>query len=529
MSHIRRDVWKLPAGDTTLEWYGKAVQALQQRPVADVTSWWSLAAMHGIDQDLWHNLSVDPSFEPADVTALQQRLWDQCQHQTWFFLPWHRGYLAAFERIVRDAVTRLGGPGDWALPYWNYSDDPAARELPRAFANPTLPDGGKNFLHVKQRYGTAVIPNVQSPILLDERTVMVAKTLQQPFFAGLGSGGTSGFGGVRTPFHHGDNAGTFGGLEIQPHGIIHTAVGGPITGGGPEPDLLDLGLMTNPDTAALDPIFWLHHANIDRLWTVWSRQAKRPTDPADAFQNPTDADWLDGPRDRRFLLPRPDGTTYGFTAREMLDTTAPSLDYVYEHEATPAPPLETLVTRFQRLGATAERAHQLAGAVAMAPPKPPELLGASPDLVRLDRDSVEARVMLDPAPRHRLTAALRVDRADAGAPDRVYLNLENIRSPSDAAMFYVYVDLPSGADPERHPANFAGTISLFGVSKASVTRGGAPGNGATISLDITEIVDAMQAKGGLGDDIAVRVVAAVPGATNDDISIGRISVYRQGH
>ena len=30
------------------------------------------------------------------------------------------------------------------------------------------------------------------------------------------------------------------------------------------------GLMTDPNTAALDPIFWLHHANIDRLWEVWN-------------------------------------------------------------------------------------------------------------------------------------------------------------------------------------------------------------------------------------------------------------------
>jgi tyrosinase len=27
--------------------------------------------------------------------------------------------------------------------------------------------------------------------------------------------------------------------------------------------------MTDPDTAALDSIFWLHHANIDRLWATW--------------------------------------------------------------------------------------------------------------------------------------------------------------------------------------------------------------------------------------------------------------------
>jgi len=53
MSHVRRDVWKLPVGDTTLEWYGKAVEALQKRPITDITSWWSFGAMHGIDKGIW--------------------------------------------------------------------------------------------------------------------------------------------------------------------------------------------------------------------------------------------------------------------------------------------------------------------------------------------------------------------------------------------------------------------------------------------------------------------------------------------
>src|SRR5207253_576150 len=48
-----------------------------------------------------------------------------------------------------------------------------------------------------------------------------------------------------------------GGMESKAHDLIHDAVGG------------DTGNMGNPDTAALDPIFWLHHANVDRLWNRW--------------------------------------------------------------------------------------------------------------------------------------------------------------------------------------------------------------------------------------------------------------------
>lgn len=171
----------------------------------------------------------------------------------------------------------------------------------------------------------------------------------------------------------------------------------------------------------------------------------------------------------------------------------------------------------------------------MSPPKSPELLGANSQAVRLNSDVVETRVRLDTGQRQRLTETLAVNRlsanagaAPAAAPDRVYLNLENIKSPSDAAVFYVYVDLPQGADPENHPDNLAGTLSMFGLSKASTPDGPAAGNGVTASFDITPIVDKMHAANALGGELSVKLVSAVPGATSEAISIGRISVYRQG-
>jgi tyrosinase len=528
MPHVRRNVWKLPATDKTLEWYGKAVEALQKLPITNATSWWSLGAMHGFDKDIWRGLGFIKSTTALPPSNIQEILWRQCQHQTWYFLPWHRGYLGAFEAIIRDAVKKLGGPADWTLPYWDYSDDAAARELPRAFAKAKLPDGSKNFLHVPQRYGNARPPNVQSPLVIDRRVVAVTKTLQERFFKGSGHGGTAGFGGIKTPFHHGDDAGTFGVLESQPHGGVHVAVGG----GESSSDPLKWGLMTNPDTAALDPIFWLHHANIDRLWNVWLRQKRHPGDPPDAFKNPTDADWLDGPRDQEYSMPRLDGTFYKFTARDVLDTKAPMLDYIYDDEAAPAAPADHLAMRLERLGASPERAMEFAGAVPVAPPKPAELLGANQGALRLNEDVVETRVRLDSGQRQKLSAGLQsmaLGAAPAGAPDRVFLNLENIKSHSDAGLFYVYVDLPQGADPERYPDHLAGTISMFGVSKATASQGPGAGNGVNASLDITSIVDKLHLTNALGEDLSVKLVSAVPGATSDNISIGRISVYRQAH
>jgi hypothetical protein len=58
-------------------------------------------------------------------------------------------------------------------------------------------------------------------------------------------------------------------LESQPHNNVHGAVGG------------FMGAFLSP----VDPIFFLHHANIDRLWDVWTRRQtalQRPTLPEGA-------------------------------------------------------------------------------------------------------------------------------------------------------------------------------------------------------------------------------------------------------
>ena len=52
-------------------------------------------------------------------------------------------------------------------------------------------------------------------------------------------------------------------LELGAHVDVHVAVGGTMNSG----------------SSPADPLFWLHHANIDRLWAQWQSdypQAKTP-------------------------------------------------------------------------------------------------------------------------------------------------------------------------------------------------------------------------------------------------------------
>ena len=148
-------------------------------------------------------------------------------HSSWRFLPWHRLQLVRFEQLV----ARLSGKADFALPYWDWGrqpfpdlffDDPVFRMRNRAW-----PRG----------------------LVLDSS--WYTSKLDDPF--------DSYFGAPRdaTPAPGGGPFYVSGSAEWSGHNLMHGYVGG---------DMNDLQRAPN------DPIFWLHHANIDRAWTIWSQR-----------------------------------------------------------------------------------------------------------------------------------------------------------------------------------------------------------------------------------------------------------------
>ena len=113
--YVRQDVWANGGSfdDPILYWYAKGVGELKKRPIADKTSWLFLAAIHGFSVDLWRD--AEYSVAPLPNQAVQDKFWKQCQHGTWYFLPWHRGYILSLEANVRDAIAKIGGPANsWA-------------------------------------------------------------------------------------------------------------------------------------------------------------------------------------------------------------------------------------------------------------------------------------------------------------------------------------------------------------------------------------------------------------------------------
>jgi tyrosinase len=468
---IRKNVWTLPAGDRALDWYAKAVAAMQALPITNPLGWRYQAAIHG-----YPGPQGDPFAKPGEPmppSAEQETYWQQCQHSTSFFVSWHRMFLLHFERIVAAQVAGLGGPTDWALPYWDYSTRPEWRLLPEAFRNARLGDGTPNPLYVAARNADANAGRS----FLHKYDVDVSACLRAP--AGTT---TSGFFGPPPANHSG---GAFGALESTPHNQVHVQAGSDAAG----------GWMLDPDLAALDPIFWLHHSNIDRLWEVWLRR-----DPA--HRNLTTPYWLTGVS---FDFHDATGAPVTMQSQEVLDMTKPPLDYQYEDTSDPLAP--------------APSAQALVGAEAQH-----ELVGATLGSVDLADDTVHAHLPTPVSP----AAFRQFARTPTSAPSglqHVTLRLENVTSTHPGPMYDVYLNVPEADRPDQHEDLHVGRAAMFGVAQASKTSAQHGGSGQTFAFDITELYNRLSAAGAV-DPKRLRVsFVPVRASKNAPVRVGRVSLY----
>jgi hypothetical protein len=197
-------------------------------------------------------------------------------HKTEFFLPWHRAYLNYFEQIAR----QLPDCSSFTIPYWDWT---ASSRIPLIFGDdPDKP--WDNDLDSIKPPDSWILPSVDrkcsNPPLWKRCPKPNADTGKQhenittdSIYAIIGWDGTDRY---------------YGHLESGSHANIHTIIE---------------GNMILPETAALDPIFWLHHANIDRLWSKWMennlRKTPSPNCPIEGCENcknpPIIVEWLKSP------------------------------------------------------------------------------------------------------------------------------------------------------------------------------------------------------------------------------------------
>lgn len=426
---VRQNLATLDHASATLQSFERgliALAALDGRNPPDPRSLSFQAAIHGT----W----VNPAL-PA---------WNQCQHGSFFFLSWHRMYLYYFERLIRVA----SGDNTFALPFWNYTvASPASRQLPLPFRQPA--DHATNPLFWPAPYRD---PNINNGYVLADRDVDSSQALAETAFTPAGR--ALGFGGaaVTRPIHNGNQPGM---LELRPHNTIHSAMG---------------GLMALPSTAALDPIFWCHHANIDRLWQLWLAQGGGRADPT------ANGEWMG----RRFTFFLPDGNLVQLSGRDVL-YTGQQLDYVYgaaeETLAATTTPTRADQPR-QNVTTQPVRFFRSPDVWPPAPPVPAADVAASADGVTLADASAQVAIPL--SARFRNT-----DR------QRVVLSLEGIDVAESPRVTYdVRIDGPEPA--------YVASIDYFGLHEASLRhqmeRGGAMHKDVrdeTLIADVSDIVHGM--------------------------------------
>jgi hypothetical protein len=275
---LRRSSLSDPANARNVMNYERGVAAMLALPPTDPRNWYRYAMIHLLD----------------------------CPHRNWWFLPWHRGYIGWLEMIIRGLVP---GASDFALPYWDWTTQP---RLPEAFLNGKLNPANfaiPGFTQFKAQFekplsdyfsglNAAQLAQLKARGYADPDSVWASiehagaiaanpsifsdianvRGLNPPNSPNFGSDAASAVAlatildalGPRqfTDFSSGkaathQQAGTEMVLESQPHDMVHGEVGG----GG----TTFLGFMS-AFLSPIDPIFFMHHTNLDRLWDVWTRK-----------------------------------------------------------------------------------------------------------------------------------------------------------------------------------------------------------------------------------------------------------------
>jgi tyrosinase len=278
--------------------YILALETFTQMDPQDLTSYFQIAG----DTLCSHLASSSMLIGVAGIHGFPNIPWDGvsgsqaaagfCTHNSILFPTWHRPYLALFEQSLwtiaqtiapaypesnRDQYVQAAQT--LRIPYWDWSTDanvPAVASTPwlqvntpvgqRTVANPlftyhfgadsnntSLFPGGTWFPNTVRHPDSSGATNTDATNAAMQQVASslhtgVYQLFSNSIYAAFADqswapvGGHPGFSGIPS-------------LEAF-HGTVHVQVGGN-------------GQMTDIALAAFDPVFWLHHCNIDRIFAIW--------------------------------------------------------------------------------------------------------------------------------------------------------------------------------------------------------------------------------------------------------------------
>lgn len=197
----------------------------------------------------WHHQSMMLMTPPDQVDR-------NAAHSGPAFLPWHRYFLITLEGFLQQAVNDT----NFRIPYWDWNAD---AELPIPSTSPVWDNGN---------LGQFVGPGWRVRLVMNPTTGNL-QTVDRQLQRNLGaSGALPTRAQVRTvvreqvvydqtPFNSSSPGGSRNHLEgwigqASIHNNVHVWVAG------------DMQWSSSPN----DPIFFLHHCNVDRIWAAWQEQ-----------------------------------------------------------------------------------------------------------------------------------------------------------------------------------------------------------------------------------------------------------------
>ena len=168
------------------------------------------------------------------------------EHRGTQFLAWHRAYLLDIERQLQIIDASV------ALHYWRF-DQPAPNVLSADFMGGTdqvtegSPGRPVRFApgHPLAGWITDSTPGINRSAFFDTQTQSAPGLTVLNNFPLIDQASTLALGSVYNNFRA---------MEGSPHGAAHVSFG---------------GWMSSINTAAKDPLFFMLHSNIDRLWALW--------------------------------------------------------------------------------------------------------------------------------------------------------------------------------------------------------------------------------------------------------------------
>lgn len=396
-------------------------------------------------------------------------LWGQEIHGGWWFLPWHRAYLFFHEQILGSLI----GDPTFALPYWDW-DTPGRDKFPfDAYGQPG--DTGNPLFDPTRGVG----PSDRIPARFVGTTAM-NNVLNSRTFADFGGSSDQEIG--------------MGSLEGGPHGAVHVWTTDPtVDFNNPKPDM---GVLAS---AAFDPVFFAHHANIDRIWDKW-----RKADPTH-HTNPTNTVWL---QQGFFFYDQAPNWTY-ISNDQMLAPELLSYNYQAPQQAPAGtgPVVASMAgpppaVRLAQLSAPVVELHQSAEPKALTP------------------DPTTVQATIPPQGKEKLTTFA----APATTPPTVILRIEGVEIPADrGALVNVFLNRPdatAAAGPDD--PGYVGTIAVV----ASQAPGGVGHKHPVIRNFSFDITGKLAASLGSSNNVAVTLVPATgTGKKPDAVNLKYSRVY----